>query len=127
MRILLIEDNPANAGIYATILRTQGQAEVVHTITGIDGLWAARRSSFDVILIDFDLPDIHGTHIGLALRRFMRRGQIHPASLIALTAQSDKATRDEAEQLGFDAFICKPCLDADLLQTVQQVSARPIL
>jgi CheY-like chemotaxis protein len=120
-KILLIEDNPANASIYTTILQNQGHAEVVQSNSGIEGLWVARNGAFDAILIDFDLPDIHGTQVGLALYHLMRNGQVKPAPLVALTAQSDKATRDEAERLGFAAFIGKPCLDVDLLDTVRQV------
>src|SRR5436190_20605675 len=108
MKILLVEDNQENAGIYTTILHIQGQAEVTHKLQGLDGILTARQEIFDLILIDFDLPDIHGSQIGLALYHLMRRGQIRQTPLIALTAQSDKATRDEAECLGFDAFICKP-------------------
>ncbi len=122
MKILLIEDNQANADIYKTSLQLRLDAEVTHMLTGIDGVQAARNhNDFEVILIDFDLPDLHGTQVGLALYHLMRRGKLKPAVLVALTAQTDKATRDEAERLGFDAFLCKPVTEADLVSVLQQL------
>src|SRR5207247_367632 len=86
----------------------------IYALTGLHGLLAARQEPFDAILIDFDLPDLHGTQVGLALYHLMRRKRIKQAPLIALTAQSDKATQEEAGRVGFDAFIAKPCTEDDL-------------
>jgi two-component system, NarL family, sensor histidine kinase BarA len=125
MKILLIEDNQANADIFKTSLGVRLNAEVTHTLTGIDGVQAARDgSNFDVILIDFDLPDLHGTQVGVALYHLMRRGKLRPAPLVALTAQSDNATRDDAEQLGFDAFLSKPVTETDLVNVIGQLRER---
>jgi two-component system, NarL family, sensor histidine kinase BarA len=125
MKILLIEDNQANADIFKTSLGLRLNAEVVHTLTGIDGVQVARdHKDFEVIVIDFDLPDLHGTQVGVALYHLMRRGILRPAPLVALTAQSDNATRDEAEQLGFDAFLSKPVTETDLVHVIGQLRER---
>lgn len=122
MKLLLIEDNQANADLYQTILQRCLNAEVTHILTGTEGVQVARdHNDFEIILIDFDLPDLHGTQVGLALYHLMRRGKLHAAALVALTAQSDKNTRDEAEQLGFAAFLCKPVTESDLVSVLQQV------
>jgi CheY-like chemotaxis protein len=122
MRILLIEDNPTNAGEFLSMLHQNGFANVVHQSSGIEGLQAAKAEAFDLILIDFDLPDLYGTHVGLALYWLMRRNKIPTAPMIALTAQSRAASELEAAQLGFSAFIGKPCTEADLLNTVRQLT-----
>jgi CheY-like chemotaxis protein len=122
MKLLLVEDNIQNAEIYLRVLRERGQHEVIHGLNGLDGLLAARQEPFDAILIDFDLPDVHGLQVGLALYHLMRRKRIRQAPLIALTAQSDKATQAEAGRVGFDAFIAKPCTDDELLETIRQLA-----
>lgn len=121
MKLLLVEDNAQNAEIYLRVLRERGHHKVTHSLNGLDGLLAARQEPFDAILIDFDLPDLHGSQVGLALYHLMRRKWIKQAPLIALTAQSDKATQVEAGRVGFDAFIAKPCTEDDLLETVQRL------
>ncbi len=122
MKILLIEDNQENAEIFIRILNLHGYRDVVQKGTGIDGLTAARNGNYDVILIDFDLPDVHGTQVGLTLATLMLQKRLKTARLIALTAQSDKPGQMEAELLGFDAFIGKPCLDVDLIETIQHLT-----
>jgi CheY-like chemotaxis protein len=125
MKLLLIEDNQANADLYRTSLQRCLNAAIVHVLTGTEGIRAARhQNDFEVILIDFDLPDLHGTQVGLALLHLMRRGYLSPAALVALTAQSDKHTRDEAEQLGFAAFLCKPVIEGDLIGVIRELQEK---
>ncbi len=112
MNILLVEDNLENAQLFIRILETAGY-NVVHTTRGLDGMREAHNKKFSAIILDFDLPDIDGAQIGLALRR-----RIGPTPLIALTAQAEKVTRMKAKAFGFDAFISKPCTDEDLLKTI---------
>src|SRR5437588_12942948 len=108
-KILLVEDNLDNAYMFIRILQT-ADYEVTHRTHGLDGMRTAKKDDFDVILLDFDLPDIDGSQVGLALRK-----SVKTAVIIALTAQADKVTQNKAKFFGFDAFIAKPCTDNDLL------------
>jgi CheY-like chemotaxis protein len=125
MRVLLIEDNPANADTFTRMLSLHGYAKVTHVLNGTDGLKEARNGDYDVMLIDFDLPDLHGTQVGLALATLMQHGRIKTAPLVALTAQSDRASQLLAERVGFDAFVGKPCSEDDLIGVVRQLTAAP--
>lgn len=122
MKILLIEDNMANAEIFVKMLKAAGYDDIVHKLSGIEGLRAARNDTYDAILIDFDLPDLHGSQIGLSLATLIQQKRLKPVPLVALTAQSDKFSQEDAERLGFDAFIGKPCLDVDLVGTIRQLT-----
>jgi CheY-like chemotaxis protein len=121
VKILLIEDNQSNADIYIKMLGLHGYTDIDHTLSGVEGLNAARNKAYDLILIDFDLPDIHGSQVGLALATLMQRNNVKTVPLIALTAQSDKASQAKAERLGFDGFVGKPCLENDLIDIINQV------
>jgi DNA-binding response OmpR family regulator len=113
MKILLVEDNQDNADLFIRILKT-ADYEVTHTLRGLEGLKLARQQQFSAILLDFDLPDINGMQVCLAIRKSSRT-----VPIIALTAKADRSTREQARLFGFDAFITKPCLDKDLLQTLE--------
>src|SRR5258708_30338664 len=121
MKILLIEDNQSNADIFIRMLNHHGYMDIVHTICGLDGLRAARNAQYELILIDFDLPDIHGAQVGLALATMMQQKRLNTVPLVALTAQSDKASQAKAQHVGFDAFVGKPCLEDDLANVVGQL------
>ncbi len=115
MKLLLVEDNIENAKLVMSILRTDG-FEVTHTISGLEGLSLARKNAFDGILLDFDLPDLDGSQVGLSLRK-----RLPTTPIIALTAHADRLTRHKAKLFGFNAFISKPFTDEDLLGTIHQL------
>jgi len=123
MKILLIEDNQGNADIYIRMLAQNGYKDVVHKLSGVEGLLAARQEPHGLILIDFDLPDIHGLQVGLSLATLMQKQRIKTVPLVALTAQSDVASQTVAERFGFDGFVGKPCLEDDLIDVICQLTA----
>jgi|SRR5581483_735640 CheY-like chemotaxis protein len=114
--VLLVEDDLENAKLFTRILETANY-QVTHTTRGMEGLRHARQHKFIAIILDFDLPDIDGSQVGLALRR-----GIGATPLIALTAHADSLTRSKARAFGFDAFIAKPCTDQDLIRTVETLT-----
>jgi DNA-binding response OmpR family regulator len=118
MRLLLVEDHLPSADLLVRLFTSAG-FEVVHKTHGLDGLKAARSEPFDAILLDFNLPDIDGSQIGLLLRSTLKN-----VPLIALTAQSDKTTRKKAKVFGFNAFIPKPWSVVELLSTVCDLTTR---
>ena len=115
MKLLLVEDNIENAKLVMSILKTDG-FEVMHTVSGLEGMSLARKDTYDGILLDFDLPDIDGSQVGLALRK-----RLPATPIIALTAHADRLTRSKAKIFGFNAFISKPFTDEDLLGTVHKL------
>jgi DNA-binding response OmpR family regulator len=115
MKLLLVEDHIDSAKLLVRLFQSIGY-DVVHKTHGLEGLKAAREETFDAVLLDFDLPDIDGSQVGLLLRSATRK-----APLIALTAKSDKITRTKAKIFGFDAFIAKPWDVVELMNTVQEL------
>ncbi len=113
MKLLLVEDNLENAKMVIRILQTAGYT-VTHTVTGLEGMALARRGVFDGILLDFDLPDIDGSQIGLSLRRVLPN-----IPIIAVTAHADRVNRNKAKLFGFNAFVPKPFTDDELLGVLE--------
>ncbi len=116
MKILLVEDNAEAAALVIRVLTCAGH-EVTHTMYGLDGMKLARQGLFDVILLDFQLPDIDGSQICLSLRDVLKSTPI-----LAVTSQDDRVTRRKAQSFGFNGFIPKPIVVEDFLATIQALA-----
>jgi len=102
LRILLVEDDPTVADVIAGLLRARGH-QVVHALHGLAALAEVAAWSFDIGLLDLDLPALDGLALATQLR-----GQGHHFPLVAVTARSDAAAEQQARAAGFDGFLRKP-------------------
>lgn len=106
--VLLVEDDPIVADVLIGLLQAQGHRPV-HAGHALAALTANATQTFDLALIDLDLPGMDG----LALARQLR-AQGFDRPLIAITARADGGAEPEAMAAGFDAFLRKP-LTGELL------------
>jgi CheY-like chemotaxis protein len=116
-RILLVEDDFDNQRLIAHVLRKAG-AEVSVAENGqvaVDLALAATQagSSFDIILMDIQMPVMDGYE---ATKRLRSAGCVTP--IIALTAHSMAEHRQKCLDAGCDDYMTKPCDWAMLLETV---------
>ncbi len=112
MRLLLVEDNRANANLFTRVLQHAGY-EVVHTLYGFEGLELACQQDFEAILMDLDLPDTDGNNICRLLR------QARPnVPILAITATADPVMLRQTEAAGFDTVLLKPISVFTLIDTV---------
>ncbi|MBN6149566.1 response regulator [Xanthomonas sp. AmX2] len=102
LQILLVEDEPTVAEVMSALLRARGH-RVVHAAHGLAALTEATQATFDVALLDLDLPGLDG----LALARQLR-GLGHDFALIAVTARSDAEAEAQTRAAGFVGFVRKP-------------------
>lgn len=113
--ILLIEDNQNNADYIMRILQGAGH-EVAHSIQGLAGARLARQRCPDMVLLDFNLPDIDGSVLILTLKKHLG-GKSSPP-IVAVTARNSSVDRQIANRFGFDGFIGKPFEPEELLNIV---------
>jgi two-component system KDP operon response regulator KdpE len=108
VRILLVDDDPTAARLYGAMLTADGH-EVVALESGVDGVEAADRERFDLVITDFNMPGIKGdTTLSLLRAR-------HPAlPVVILTSDTSAAVEKRARDGGATALLHKPC-SADLL------------
>jgi signal transduction histidine kinase/CheY-like chemotaxis protein len=113
--VLLVEDGETNRKLVSLILRRAG-ADVVVAENGQIALDLAQKRSFDVILMDMQMPVLDGYMATQALRH---RGLKTP--IIALTANSMKGDEGQCRAAGCSGYITKP-IDTDrLLNTLAEV------
>ncbi|KAB7772162.1 histidine kinase [Xanthomonas maliensis] len=116
--ILLVEDDATIAEVIVGLLRAQGHS-VVHAPHGLAALTEAADSTFDLALLDLDLPGLDGFALARQLRVF---GYDMP--LIAVTARSDEAAEPNARAAGFDSFLRKPLTGDMLADTIADALRR---
>jgi PAS domain S-box-containing protein len=117
--ILLAEDNLVNQRVTLAILERLGyQAKLV--ADGREALEATRHFSFDVILMDVQMPVLSGLEATQLIRRMGDR--ISQPFIIALTANAMQGDREQYLAAGMDAYLSKP-LDISALQSTLQKAA----
>src|SRR5690606_35026204 len=108
LRLLLVEDDATVAEVVAGLLRALGH-EVVHVPHGLAALGELAGATYDLAVLDLDLPGI----TGLELARQLRAGGFR-APLLAVTARADAEAEPLAREAGFDGFLRKPVTGAML-------------
>jgi PAS domain S-box-containing protein len=109
LRALLIDDHVALAAVMAALLKREG-LEVRTAFSGEEGLKSASDFRPQLILCDFNLPDMAGLEV---IRRLRSNPVTRHAYSVILTAESEADIRDfndEANNLGVDGFIRKPLM-----------------
>jgi DNA-binding response OmpR family regulator len=116
MRVLVVEDHETLADRIAQGLRQAGMAvDVVYE--GAAALDAAAGTGYDVIVLDRDLPVVHGDRVCRALAGTGPR-------ILMLTAAGDVDERVEGLELGADDYLPKPFAFAELVARVRALSRR---
>jgi DNA-binding response OmpR family regulator len=118
MRVLIVEDHKELAATIAVGLRREGMAVDI-AFDGEDGLQHAARDSYDVILLDRDLPKIHGDDVCRAL---VARGS--RSRVLMLTAAGTIEERVDGLALGADDYLPKPFAFAELVARVRALCRR---
>jgi signal transduction histidine kinase/ActR/RegA family two-component response regulator len=119
LRVLLVDDDAVNTMIATQMLET---ADIeVHTAgSGVDALNQLARGGFDLVLMDWRMPDMDG----LEATRRLRAGEAGEASrhlpVVGLTANAYAEDRAACLEAGMDDVLVKPVGRMRLLQTVQQ-------
>lgn len=106
MRILVVDDYPLNRDILEAMLLRLGQ-EVVLIHDGQSALDLLESSSFDLVLMDVQMPGLDGLETTRRLRaREVPSGPILP--VVALTASDNEADKARCRDAGMSDFLTKP-------------------
>ncbi len=118
MRVLLVEDHVELAETVATGLRREGMAVDV-ALDGNDALAHLALTDYDVLVLDRDLPGVHGDQICRSMVAERRDGRI-----LMLTASGSIEDRVDGLGLGADDYLPKPFAFAELVARVRALGRR---
>jgi signal transduction histidine kinase/CheY-like chemotaxis protein len=106
LRILLAEDNPVNRTIALQLLARHGHSVVVAE-NGQQAVERYLNESFDLILMDVQMPEMDGLEATTRIRREEAARNVH-TPIIAMTASSMGEDRAQCLAAGMDAYLTKP-------------------
>jgi PAS domain S-box-containing protein len=118
LRVLLVEDHPTNQRVAQLILATQG-AEVVTVNDGLEAIDAFQAGTFDVVLMDMQMPRMDGLAATRALRALEAESGAVRTPIIMLSANALTAHREQTLEAGADLHVAKPITAANLLAGIQ--------
>ncbi len=125
LQILLAEDNAVNQKLAVHLLEKRG-----HIVTvagdGKQALAALQRQSFDMVLMDVQMPEMDGFETTAAIRRNEKATGAH-IPIIAMTAHAMKGDMERCLSAGMDAYVSKPIQKNELLRVVESLVSNDAL
>jgi DNA-binding response OmpR family regulator len=118
MRVLIAEDHPRLAAAIAAVLRRDAIAVDI-AFDGAEALHRVALADYDVIVLDRDLPRVHGDDV---CRRLAADG--NPVAVLMLTASGTLADRVQGLGIGADDYLTKPFAMAELVARIHALSRR---
>ena len=141
LQILLVEDNEANRELARIVLEQSGH-KVVTAESGIQALRKLSEKSFDIVVMDVQMPEMDGftatallrscetgkattTHIPEKIERRLRgRYYGHHQPIVALTAHAMRGDKEKCLAAGMDGYLTKPFLPDQVVSALSQFAGR---
>jgi signal transduction histidine kinase/DNA-binding response OmpR family regulator len=120
LHVLLAEDNRVNQKIATRLLEKRGH-HVVLAVNGEEAIAALAQRSFDLVLMDVNMPGMDGVEATIAIREREKLTGLHQP-VIAMTALAMKGDRERCTAAGMDGYLSKP-IDLQKLDEVLAVYA----
>jgi two-component system, sensor histidine kinase and response regulator len=121
LRVLLAEDNAVNQHLAVRLLEKRG-----HTVTvvqdGTEALAAIRRQTFDVVLMDIQMPHMDGLETTRAIRAREQDTATH-VPIVAMTAHAMQGDRERCLAAGMDGYVTKPLRPMELFEVIASLTA----
>jgi two-component system sensor histidine kinase/response regulator len=117
-RILVAEDSPVNQKIVRYMLEREGHSVLI-VENGREAVEAMQQGSFDVVLMDIEMPEMDGFEAIAEIRRREQATGRHQI-VIATTARGQRGDRERCLQAGMDGFLAKPLQREQLLAALER-------
>jgi PAS domain S-box-containing protein len=116
-RLLVVEDNPVNQRVAVALLQRMG-CHVDVAGNGLEALEALGRVSYDMALMDVQMPEMNGIEATVAIRRRESSGRRLP--IVAMTANAHDADRVRCLDAGMDDYLVKPVRIGELARVCER-------
>lgn len=118
-KILIIDDNQADRDQVKSLLSETGY-EITECDNGIDGLEMLRKELPDLIILDYEMPELSGLEF---LRKVQELGVIYKSPIIFNTSVYSREIRDESYKLGVTLFLNKPLHKESFVDCVDKLTS----
>ena len=119
LNILLAEDSLVNQKLVLSVLAKKGHAATVAN-TGKEAVAAVASQSFDLVIMDIQMPEMDGLEATTKIRAKERGTETH-VPIVAMTAHAMKGDRQRCLDAGMDGYISKPIRAKHLFEVIASV------
>ena len=120
-RVLLAEDQKINRKIVSGLLAKYNW-EIVEAVNGEEALNAAKNDTFDVILMDVQMPKMDGYEATRRIREHEKETGKH-IPIIAMTAHAMKGDREKCLAAGMDQYLAKPINTDEVVKIIRELTS----
>ncbi|MBL6988179.1 MAG: response regulator [Bacteriovoracaceae bacterium] len=117
-RIIYVEDNPINVQLMTAVLTRNRDIEMVYAMSAEDGLQMINTQTFDLIILDINLPGMDGYQ---ALSKIKSNPKTNLIPVIALSALATNADIKRGVEAGFLHYLTKPFNPRKLLNIISDI------
>lgn len=118
--ILIVEDEPDTAELFAQMLRLSGY-HVIKTYGGVSGMKQLLQEKPDALLLDIMMPDISGLEV---LRYLRREPGFEKLPIIVVSAKILPADIEKGMMAGASIYLTKPVAFLELKKAVEDIIAK---
>lgn len=116
--VLVVDDMPSMRKIMRSILKTLGFRNIEDAQDGAQALRALHSGDFDLVISDWDMPNMAGIDLLKAIRA---DEALQSVAVVLVTAERDKHHVVEAMQAGVDGYVVKPFSPATLRAKLERI------
>jgi two-component system sensor histidine kinase BarA len=125
LRVLAVDDNPANLKLLCALLEDLN-VEPVPASDGYQAIRLCKDSGFDLIFMDIQMPGLNGLETTQAIRLHEKEsGGTHRTPIVALTAHAMANERETLLKSGMDDYLTKPILESQLIHMLGKWAGHP--
>jgi CheY-like chemotaxis protein len=123
LRLLVADDNVVNRAVAVALLKRLGYTPAV-VVNGVEVLQALETSTFDIILLDVEMPEMDGYETARRIRHKWSAIEPERPRLVAMTSNATPSDRALCLTAGMDDYISKPVSVEALQATLQRCGER---
>ena len=116
LRVMIVDDDEAMRKLMRRTLERMGFSQIYTAKDGTEGLELARYQKPDVIVSDYDMPNMHGLQFLKAVRE---EPALAKTAFVMLSGVANDQVIERAGELGANSIITKPFLAADLKRRLE--------
>ena len=117
-KILVVDDSPTIRKMVRASLEGLESAEFIEAGTGLEAIEHLAVSRIQIIVLDLNMPDMHGIDVLKFVRRNPHYSNI---PIIVLTTRGDETSRQTAQEAGATSYMTKPFAPQTLAKAVRDL------